>query len=95
MNALCGIHFAFDSIASPWQNKPDLFRWLETANSRGGFWVPGSGKQMSEFVIKENNHEAFLPRFGGGSGGYNYKCNDGMGATGTGNRHHNQRIRIW
>jgi hypothetical protein len=47
-----------------------------------------------QVVIKENNCEAFLPRFGGGSGGDNNICNDGMGATVTGNRHHNQRIRI-
>jgi hypothetical protein len=46
------------------------------------------------FFPKGPNFEALLQRFGGGSGGDNYICNDGMGATVTGNRHHYQRIRI-
>jgi hypothetical protein len=47
-----------------------------------------------QVVMKGCKNEAFLPCFGGGSGGVNYICNDGMGATVTGNRHHYQRIRI-
>jgi hypothetical protein len=70
------------------------FLMAATAKQPGGFSVTGFRKRMSELVIKESNHEAFLPRFGGGSGGDNNICNDGMGATVTGNRHHNQRIRI-
>jgi hypothetical protein len=59
---------------------------LQTTNAGGLF---GYRVQVG---IKESSHEAFLWRFGGGSGGDNNICNDGMGATVTGNRHHNQRI---
>jgi hypothetical protein len=71
------------------------FLWMAVNQDQpGGFSVKGFGKRISEVAIKGENHEALLPRFGGGSGGYNYICNDGMGATVTGNRHHYQRIRI-
>jgi hypothetical protein len=74
-----------------WQKKTFFSAWLVTTNSRGAFRLQGSGK-MSEVLIKERDNVAFLPRFGGGSGGRNNICNDGMGATAAGNRHHNQRI---
>ena len=62
----------------------------------GGFWVYRPLQQTGECrgCIKEIIYAANLYRFGGGSGGSMYICNDGMGATVTGNRHHKQRIRI-
>jgi hypothetical protein len=99
-NSLCGIHFApvfIANVSAHGNMAKQNISFLMAANHKqpGGFSVTGFRKRMSELVvIKESNHEAFLPRFGGGSGGDNYICNDGMGANVAGNRHHYQRIRI-
>jgi hypothetical protein len=90
MNVSSGIHFAPGFIANRWQSKTFFLNGWKPITA-GGFSVTGFGKNVGGYR-KGEDYVAFLPRFGGGSGGYNNIYNDGMGATATGNRHHNQRI---